>query len=302
MKPFISVIIPHRNDSKRLELCLSALNNQSFQRNSFEIIVIDNCSNDYHMTQAEKITKDFNATLLSQTIPSSYAARNLGLKHAKGEIIAFTDSDCIPDSNWLNNGINFMKEYGQCKIIGGKIDLFYKTPGKPNTVELFEKIFSFRQKIFINKYGYSATANLIAELKAIEEVGEFNENMKSNGDREWCTRAGEKGYEITYCDNVIVNHPARTSFKNFVKRQLRLCGGGYNIRKQNGKSPFSLFIINILTAVPPVATIFRIFKNKDFKIAESGSKLKLILLIIYVKYLRVYETFRLTLGGSPRNY
>ena len=133
-------------------------------------------------------------------------------------------------------------------------------------------------------------------------MGYFNEKMKSNGDREWCLRARDKGYKIGYSDDVIVNHPARNSFREFKRRQLRLCGGGYNIRKQSGWSSLSLFLINIFTAIPPVATIFKVFGNKDFKNSKPGSKIKLICLIIYIKYLRVFETFRLTLGYSPRNY
>ncbi len=299
MTPAISILIPHRNDSEKLELCIKALTNQSYPREYFEIIVIDNDSDTVHKENVDKLPGLYEIKLLNQPIQSSYAARNLGLKHARGEYIAFTDSDCIPDADWIKNGLECLENKD---IIGGRINLFYKNPENPNTVELFEKIYSFRQNIFINKYHYSATANLITHSYILEDVGYFNEEMKSNGDREWCLRARQKGHIITYCDSVIVNHPARNSFRDFTRRQLRLCGGGYNIRKQSGRSSLTLFLINIFTAVPPVATIYKVFGNKDFRISKTGSKIKLICLIVYIKYLRVYETFRLSLGFNPRNY
>lgn len=126
--------------------------------------------------------------------------------------------------------------------------------------------------------------------------------MKSNGDMEWCLRAKQKGYTLTYGKDVIVNHPARNNFRDFTRRQIRLCGGGFNIRKQNGRSSLVLFFINLFTAVPPLVTIYRMFKINDFKKVSIIKKSKLVLLIVFVKYLRVYETFRLSLGFKPRNY
>ena len=302
MKPFVSILIPHRNDSDKLVLCINALINQTYPNDKYEIIVIDNCSDELHREKVNNLHDNGNFTLLFEPKLSSYAARNLGLKHVKGEYIAFTDADCIPASDWIEKGVEFFSKSGKDEFIGGRIELFYKENNNPNTVELFEKIYSFRQHIFITDHSFAATANLLSPLYIIKNAGPFNENMKSNGDREWCLRAKQNGYKLTYREDVVVNHPARSNFRDFTRRQLRLCGGGFNIRKQSGKSSLYLFFINLFTAVPPIVTIFRVFKNNDFKKVNIIKKTKLVLLIIFIKYLRVYETFRLSLGFNPRNY
>src|SRR5690554_2984846 len=96
----ISVIIPTYKDWERLALCLQALENQSFKPSNFEIIVINNLPGDLPPA-AFKLPK--NAVLVDEGKPGSYAARNTGIGMAKGEILAFTDSDCIPHKDWLIN-------------------------------------------------------------------------------------------------------------------------------------------------------------------------------------------------------
>ena len=149
MTPFVSVIIPHRNDSEKLRLCIEALNNQTYPRDKYEIIVIDNGSENIHKQRLIEINNDHNITLFNEPKLSSYAARNLGIENAKGDFYGFTDADCIPELDWIENAIKEFKNNSQYQIIGGKIDLFFRVQNNPNTVELYEKIHSFRQDHFI---------------------------------------------------------------------------------------------------------------------------------------------------------
>lgn len=169
MTPFVSVIIPHRNDSEKLSLCINALNKQTYPSDLYEIIVVDNCSATIHIEKLKEINKDYKITLLTEPKLSSYAARNLGLLHAKGEYIAFTDSDCIPETDWIEKSMEFFNNNNNGKFVGGKIELFFKEKNNPNTVELFEKIYSFRQHIFINDHSFAATANLITPFYIIKK-------------------------------------------------------------------------------------------------------------------------------------
>lgn len=303
MTPFVSVIIPHKNDSERLELCLKALYKQTYPRDKYEIIVIDNASDKFHLGKIKSLACNRNFIMLSEPKLSSYAARNLGLKNAKGDYLAFTDSDCIPERDWIENAINEFNNNNHKQIIGGKIELFYQDLDNPKTVELYEKIHSFRQNDFIKNYNYAATANLFTSLNIINNVGYFNENLVSNGDIEWCLRANKMGYDLSYGKNIKVRHPARYSFKDFIKRQIRLCGGGFYRRKENGVSSFTLFVTNLFYMIPPVVTIYRVLKHEDFMNTRGIlRKVKLIILMIFVRYLKVIETFRLLAGYEPKNY
>ena len=93
-QPFISVIIPVWNSPDLLAKCLAALAVQSYPRERYEVLVVDNGSTD--STAAVARNYPF-VTLLSEPVPGAYRARNRGLAAARGEYVAFTDADCIPD-------------------------------------------------------------------------------------------------------------------------------------------------------------------------------------------------------------
>jgi glycosyltransferase involved in cell wall biosynthesis len=94
--PLLSVIVPVWNDESRIGQCIDALKRQSLDSALFEIIVVDNGSTDSTATVVSRYT---NVVLLYEPQPGSYAARNTGLRHARGEYVAFTDSDCVPEED-----------------------------------------------------------------------------------------------------------------------------------------------------------------------------------------------------------
>ena len=91
-----SVIVPVLNGEATLGNLFAALKNQA-GADAFEIIVVDNGSTDRTM----EIARASGATVLQQPIRGPSAARNLGLHHARAEIVVFTDSDTIPSRRWL---------------------------------------------------------------------------------------------------------------------------------------------------------------------------------------------------------
>ncbi|MEM6423936.1 MAG: glycosyltransferase family A protein, partial [Cyanobacteria bacterium P01_H01_bin.119] len=137
--PLVSVIIPVYNDAEHLALCLAALAQQTYKRSRTEIIVIDNGSDDPALTQTVVQPYD-NVALAIEPTPGSYAARNRGLALAQGEVIAFTDADCIPDRNWLAEGVRLLAETPNCGLVGGNIKLFFQNPARPTMVELYESV------------------------------------------------------------------------------------------------------------------------------------------------------------------
>jgi glycosyltransferase involved in cell wall biosynthesis len=97
--PYVSVIVPVYNGQKTIDMCLKALTNLNWQKQKLEIIVVDNKSTD---RTCDFIQRYSNVRLIHENkILSSYGARNRGIQTAKGEIIAFTDADCKPSDQWL---------------------------------------------------------------------------------------------------------------------------------------------------------------------------------------------------------
>ncbi len=97
IRPFISVVIPAYNEELYLPFCLDALNKQSYPRDKFEIIVVDNNSHD----KTAAIAKNANAIVITEKKQGHVFSLNTGMQKAKGEIIASTDADTCVDKDWL---------------------------------------------------------------------------------------------------------------------------------------------------------------------------------------------------------
>ncbi|MEI6331181.1 MAG: glycosyltransferase family A protein [Pseudanabaena sp. ELA645] len=170
---FVSVIIPVYNDSEPLKICLEALENQTYPKDLYEVIVVDNGSD---ATQdIKRLVSHFDqAETFYESFPSSYAARNKGLQKAKGQIIAFTDADCIPDPNWIQNGVRNLLQVPNCGLVAGKIDIFFRDSHRPTAIELYESIIDFDQEYFLKNSCFGMTANIFTFKEVIENVGDFN--------------------------------------------------------------------------------------------------------------------------------
>jgi glycosyltransferase involved in cell wall biosynthesis len=169
--PIFSVIIPVYNDWDPLKSCLNAFENQSLKPEKYEILIVDNHSS---INVSSKLDLPDNTRVLHQPKPGSYAARNLGIRSSRGTYLAFTDADCIPDSDWLKNALQLFQEKS-CSLIGGNVKVTKKNNAN-FTVYLYEKQFMFQQQETVKK-GESVTANLIVKKDVLNVVGLFDETI-----------------------------------------------------------------------------------------------------------------------------
>ena len=291
---FVSVIIPVYNDSNRLKLCLQALEKQTYPSERYEVIVVDNNS-----------TEDINSTLLPfghakytfEKQPGSYSARNNGIRIAKGEIIAFTDSDCIPTPNWIEKGVGNLLSTLNCGLIAGKIKIFPQDPNRLSSVELYESLYGLPQEKYLKIENFGATANVFTFKKVIEKVGLFNDKLKSGGDREWGNRVNAYGYQLGYAEDACVLHPARHSFKQLSKKFKRLVGGHEDIRGEKTSASNLIDRKFISDLLPPFRDICKIIKKDDFSLLE---KIKIISVMFFISFTKTHERLRLRLGGSSK--
>ena len=93
----VSVTVPAYNAERTIGACLKALAQQSYRQDSYEIVVVDDGSTDL----TAEIAQHYAVRLLSQENQGPAAARNAGAAAGDGEIILFTDADCIPQEDWI---------------------------------------------------------------------------------------------------------------------------------------------------------------------------------------------------------
>lgn len=296
--PFVSVIIPVLNDAKRLQLCLQVLSQQTYPQHCYEIIVVDNGSD--AAENIEAVVAQFDQAIVAdESYPSSFAARNTGIALAKGEVIAFTDADCLPAVDWLEKGVSKLLSVPNCGMVGGRVDIFFRDPNQTTPVELYESITAFPQQDLVERQYYAATANVFTFKQVIEQVGGFEANLKSSGDIEWGQRIAAAGYSLAYADEARVAHPARYSWTQLFKRTVRLAGGLYDLYHRDRYSLFDrnrIYLLKLLESlVPPVNFVMRVFLNSPLQGLKQ--KVQVSAVMVFVRYVSAGELIRLKLGG-----
>jgi len=289
---FVSIIIPTYNDWTRLSKCLHALAQQNYSKENFEIIVTNNNPDD-HIPPRYFVPE--NCIVIPEAKPGSYAARNAALKLAKGEIIGFTDSDCIPDSNWIKNAVNYFSVNKMCSRIAGNVCIFFET-SSPSKAQLYDKLYAFNQKGYVNFSGTSVTANLFTYKNVFDKVGYFDEALMSGGDFLWGTIANKMGYRVDYVEDVIVKHPARKTLKELLKKERRVGGSQAIFLKE--KDNKMLNILKFLKELRPHLGDIKFIYSKGKELSIL-TKIYIYLLRYYLVGVRAYAKLKVQMGRKP---
>jgi len=211
--PFVSVIIPVFNNAQRLVETLNGLRNQDYPKERFEIIVIDNGSQDKSL----EIAKSFPGviTLTEHTYKGSpYSARNRGLEKARGDVLALIDATCVPERAWIKNAIERMKKEGT-DLVGGEVK--FELNGKQKALNIYESLVTIRVKESVLERQASIGGNLFIARKVYETIGPFPEGLRSGGDTIWTRKAHEHGFRISYGEDSVVYIKPRPFFKLYKK-------------------------------------------------------------------------------------
>lgn len=170
----ISVVVPFYDTGHLIEQCIQALLNQEYPQDSYEIIFINNNSRD---TSADIIRRYPRVKLISEPKRGSYAARNRGLEVASGEIIAFTDSDCVASADWLKEIERAMSDPATGIVIGN--NQFAKEDYLLSMLEDYEyekNNYVFTSGVKEIYYGY--TRNMAVRKRLFDEMGLFLEKAR----------------------------------------------------------------------------------------------------------------------------
>ncbi len=199
----VSVIVPFYNSERYIQRCVEGLLQQSFPREAYEIILIDNNSTD---SSAETVRQYPGIRLLAEPKQGAYAARNRGLREAKGEVLAFIDADCVPAHDWLHKIMMAMEQSNLSIVLGRR-----EYGGDSPVLSMFaayedEKhhyVFNSRKKELY--YGY--TNNMAVKKHVFDELGPFVE--RARGSDTIFVRQSVNKYScevVRYCPQIQVRH------------------------------------------------------------------------------------------------
>jgi glycosyltransferase involved in cell wall biosynthesis len=290
--PHVSIIIPVFNQREALGRCLAALERQTYPTDRFEAIVVDNGSDE----PIGAVTAPFPfVRAICEPTPGSYAARNRGIEASRGEVLAFTDADCLPADDWIERGVGAVRRLSGPGMLAGKIELTFPDPYARTAVELFEIVLGFPQEMFLT-WGFGATANLFTTRATIDQVGLFDARLMSNGDLEWGQRVRALGLVQEYGADARVFHPARRTLSQLLKKSIRVAGGFQQVAEQRGQGTSGL----LTNAVRQLVLMHHIRAHiSDPRLETVERRLKFAALVWLVELLRVFERYRVHWGGRP---
>lgn len=290
----VSVIVPVFNDLPRLGVLLSALAAQTWPRAALEVLVVDNGSS----SDLRPVVEPFPfVRLLAEPKPGSYAARNRALRDATGDVLAFTDVDCVPDPGWVEQGVLALRRAGPDTIAGGRVEVFPEDAEHATWAEEFEIALGFSQRQYVERKHYSATANMFTTPAVFARVGPFNDTLKSGGDREWGGRAHAAGVRFVYAEGALIRHPARRTLGELLQKRARIVGGHLELARARHPEWLAFSTVFLKACLPPLARVARAHRSGAGALRRDA---RIFTLATLLQAWSVKELLRLRLGGAPR--
>lgn len=281
----LSVIVPVYNQWHRIPNLLAALAAQTVGQNAFQVILVDNGSTDVRVPQP--LARNVMVTHCSQ--PGSYAARNAGAALAEGRWLVFTDADCEPEPDWLEQLLPTPIR-DQRVLVAGHIKMVASTP-TPSSAEIYDLVKGIPQAHYVRQ-GYGATANLAIPRHIFDQLGGFNPLRFSGGDAEFCRRAGRAGVSLIYRARAAVRHPARTRWEEISIKARRVKGGQllHGTRQQR-----LIWVLRTLT--PPLRAYVSFMRNTRHPLSH---RFKAVTLQTAVWGVELREAIRLLTWPAER--
>lgn len=247
----LSVIIPVYNDPNGISETLDSLTDQTFPTESYEIIVVDNNSTDSTLSViCEFISENNNIRLeFEREIQSSYAARNAGIECASGTILSFVDANMTVERDWVEDIVTRFENIG-CDYLACDVEIYIPEEEESTIWAKYDNALGFPIEEYLTKHNYSPTCCLSVRASVVNEVGEFDERLISGGDVEFGKRVAEADKSMYYAKDIVINHPARTTFAEFSSKARRV-GKGSTQRRQWYPEKFNSRLISIKDFLPP---------------------------------------------------
>ncbi|MCI0337217.1 MAG: glycosyltransferase [Acidobacteria bacterium] len=265
-----SVIIPTRNRSEDLRRCLNAIAMQDYPRGSFEVIVCDDGSEEDVTPIVEEAKRlGLEIKYVRQDPRGPAAARNSGIRHARGRIVAMTDSDTLPWSTWLRKLAEGFNDNPDALAVEGMVYADNEGEFDP----LGEGPSNKNGGVFL-------TCNCAYRRDILLRVGGFDETFPypAYEDTELAARVRKFG-RIIWQPEAIVIHPQRPLTLRAVLKKLRhweyvlLMGYRYGYlawEKYPVKYPGLRVALLSVIALPlaKISTAFKWIRRKPFAAAK----------------------------------
>lgn len=232
----VSIIVPFRNEEKNIVNTHLSLTSQNYPQEKFEIVFVDDASDDNSLEILSSLPKKENVSVYS--VPKDYStnahkkrAIRFGIEQSRGEIIVTTDADCIHQKAWLKNLLKFMDE--KTGFVSGPVEFISDSSlfSRMQRLEFAGLVITGAGLIGSGNPIICNAANIAYRKKVFDEVGGFTYQMSlSSGDDELLMQKihRDTDYKIKFAldKNAIVSTETNPTIKDFYHQRKRWASKG----------------------------------------------------------------------------
>jgi len=268
-----------KNEELLLANCLKSLRELNYPKEKYEIIISDGLSTD----KTVEIAKNYGAKVISNVGQTVAPGRNIGFSNSRGEIIAFTDADCVMDKNWLTNALKYFEDRTVAGVGGPNLapDNESSFGQAVRFLFLFGSLMSGSVYVSDSRKVKSVISlpgcNAIYKRKALEKIMPTDETLLTCDDVEINYQILQQGYKLLYTHDVLVWHYRRDTPKRFWKQIYRYSIGRLQLGKRRRDGINLIHIIFGLSIPIFIALlVFTFVFNSIYPIMVIGAALLLI--------------------------
>ena len=221
MQPFVSIIIPCRNEERFISKCLNSVVANDYSKRKMEVLVMDGMSKD----RTRKIIKKYESKysfikLLDNPKKIKPCALNIGIKKAKGKIVMIMDAHSTYKKDYISKCLKFLEEY-KADNVGGIV----KTISSKNTVMAKAITISLSHPFGVGGSYFRKGSKKPREVdtvfggcyrkKVFKKIGFFNENLIRSQDMEFNLRLKKAGGKILLAPEIVAYYYPNSNFRDF---------------------------------------------------------------------------------------
>jgi cellulose synthase/poly-beta-1,6-N-acetylglucosamine synthase-like glycosyltransferase len=220
----VSVVVAAYDAAGVIGACLRSLLDLDYPKDRLEVIVVDNGSRDETAAIVRACARD--AILASEPRRGAAAARNRGIALARGEVVAFTDADCVVESDWLAALVTGLVD-PEVGVAGGRIRALRPCS---RIAALGEDLHDHRRAMQSTP-PYAITMNWASPKAVLDAVGGFDESFLRCQDVDLAFRIVQAGYRLAYVDQAVVHHRNRATVHALLREARQHGRGAVAVRR-----------------------------------------------------------------------
>ena len=219
--PRVTVVVPTFGRPESLGRCLAALAAQTLPRELFEVVVCDDGSPVPAAPTVKRFAERMAVSVVVRSRSGPAAARNEGARHARGQILAFTDDDCVPAPDWLELLLERTRRHPGHMIGGSIINLLPDDPYATATQLIMSCVYDYYSRS-VEGHRFFSTTNLAVPVSRFWLLGGFSERFPraAGEDYDLCARWEEAGFPNEYAPEVEVGHAHGHTLASFWRQHF----------------------------------------------------------------------------------